>query len=65
MVDFFEGDEGDEKIQERKIEKKNKIRRLYDIINVFKALGLIKKDVTNKIKASFVWKESVEEWKIG
>lgn len=36
-------------------ENKNRIRRLYDIINVFKALGLISKISTKSEKKIYVW----------
>ena len=36
-------------------ESKNRIRRLYDIINVFKALGLISKVSTKSEKKIYVW----------
>ncbi len=38
---------------------KNKIRRLYDIINVFKALGMLSKTVNSLGKTVFVWKEEI------
>lgn len=38
-----------------KIGSKNKIRRIYDIINVFKALGLINQTVSQNGKKMFVW----------
>lgn len=37
---------------------KNKVRRLYDIINVFKALGLISKEENKTGKNSFYWSGS-------
>ena len=37
---------------------KNKVRRLYDIINVFKALGLISKEENKAGKNSFYWSGS-------
>lgn len=40
-------------VEENKI--KTKIRRLYDIANVFKSLGLIKKTLTDHKKPAFSW----------
>lgn len=40
-------------VEENKI--KTKIRRLYDIANVFKSLGLIKKTLTDHKKPAFTW----------
>jgi hypothetical protein len=37
------------------VESKNRIRRLYDIINVFKALGLISKVSSKSEKKIYVW----------
>ena len=37
-------------------EDKNIVRRLYDIVNVFKAMGLIRKEQLNHNKEDFYWK---------
>lgn len=39
-------------------EDKNVVRRLYDIVNVFKALGLISKQATDNGKLDFCWRGS-------
>lgn len=35
--------------------KKTKVRRLYDIVNVFKCLGLVRKVKTSGAKPAYEW----------
>lgn len=43
---------------QNEFEDKNVVRRLYDIVNVFKALGLISKQATDSGKLDFCWQGS-------
>lgn len=55
FADELNGVNADQNIKD---DDKNMVRRLYDIINVFKALGLISKIPTQEGKSDFCWRGS-------